>query len=389
MPNDASFFSAFTPAAFTGEAAESEARFSIKVGGKFGAMDITGKVVIEPQYDDELKFSDGLARARVGSKVGYIDTAGRVVISPKAELTKGSGDFAQELSLAAAITGDFSEGLAVYTLDGKYGYVDRRGAVVIRAQFEKAGEFRDGEALVRTAEGYGSIDRRGKFKIEAKFDRPFWFSEGLAAVLVPGQGFGYIDRSGRFVIEPQYNYAFNFVEGRARAQVKGGYGYIDKSNKLVIPPAADYRLSADFTGGVAPVNVSGKGWGLIDLQGKFAVEPQFFSIGEFSEGLAPVAVGSFQAHRWGYMDTKGTIVVPAEYDRAEPFSGGLGQVWMEGKGVGFVNTSGKMVIGPLADYSQVESFKDGLARVWFTRITDRSGTWGYIDTNGKLVWRGQ
>ena len=65
-------------AMFTVAAAQSEPRFSIKVNDKFGAIDATGKVVIEPQYDDELKFSDGMARVRVGGKVGYIDTAGKV-----------------------------------------------------------------------------------------------------------------------------------------------------------------------------------------------------------------------------------------------------------------------------------------------------------------------
>jgi len=383
-------FSALMTTAFTVAAAQPEARFSIKAGDKFGAIDVTGKVVIEPQYDNELKFSDGLARVWVGGKVGYIDTAGKVVISPKATLSKGSGEFAQEVSLAGAITGDFAEGLAAYTLDGKYGYVDRSGAVVIPARFLEAEAFRDGAALVRTSTGYGQIDRQGKFQIEPRFDRPFWFSDGLAVVLLRDPGYGYIDRSGRFVIEPQYNYAYNFKEGRARVQVPGrGYGYIDKSGKLAIEPPADYKLSADFSGGVAPVNVPGKGWGLIDLQGKFAVEPQFFSIGNFSEGLAPVALGDFNKHRWGYLDSKGRVVVPAEYDDAEPFAGGFGLVLMMGKGVGFVNAAGKLVIGPLTEYRQVDSFKDGLARVWFSQLTNERGIWGYIDTKGKLVWRGR
>jgi len=390
MLRTAVVFIALITAVFNVAAAQPEARFSIKVGDKFGAIDVTGKVVIEPQYDNELIFSDGLARARVGGKLGYIDTAGQVVISPKAMLTIGSGDFAQEVSLAGAITGDFSEGLAAYILDGKYGYVDRSGAVVIPAQFAEAVEFRDGAALVRTSTGYGLIDRQGKFQIEPKFERSFGFRDGLAAVLVHGQGYGYIDRSGRFVIEPQYNFAYDFSDGRARVQGKGrGYGYIDKSNKLVIEPPADYKLSADFAGGVAPVNVPGKGWGLIDLQGKFAVEPQFFSIGKFSEGLAPVAVGDFQNHRWGYLDSKGRIVVPAEYDRAGPFIRGFGGVWMRGKGFGFVSAAGKLVIGPTAEWQNVEPFTDGLARVWFSQRNNESGVWGYIDTKGKLVWRGQ
>ncbi len=195
---------AIVTAAFAVAAEKPEARFSIKVNDKFGAMDATGKVVIEPQYDSELEFSDGLARVYVGGKVGFIDTAGKIVISPKAMLTKGSGDFAQEFSLAAAITGEFSEGLATYMMDSKYGYVDRSGAVAIPAQFHEAGDFHDGLALIRTPTGdYGLIDRTGKFVIEPKFGRPFWFTDGLAAVLVAGKGYGYIDRSGRFVIEPQ------------------------------------------------------------------------------------------------------------------------------------------------------------------------------------------
>ena len=97
-------FSVLMSAAFTVAAAQPEARFSIKVADKFGSMDVTGKAVIEPQYDNELIFSDGLAPVWVGGKMGYIDTAGKVVISPKATLTKGSGDFAQEYSLVGATT---------------------------------------------------------------------------------------------------------------------------------------------------------------------------------------------------------------------------------------------------------------------------------------------
>ena len=362
-------------------------RFSIRSGDKFGAIDATGKIVIEPQYDDELVFSDGMARVRVGSKLGFIDATGKVLISPKLTLAQGSGDFAQEVSLAGSIVGEFAEGLAVYELDGKQGYLDRNGAVAVPAQFVEAGNFADGRALVRTSKGYGQIDRSGKFLIEPRFERPFFFQEGLAVVLVPGKGFGYIDPQARFRIEPQYNYAYNFSDGRARAQVEGGYGYIDTAGKLVIEPTESYKLQVDFIDGVAKVNVAGKGWGLIGTDGKFVVEPQFFSIGQFSEGLAPVAVGDFQAHRWGYMDAKGALVVQAEYARSEPFAGGFGQVRLAEGGTGFVDRSGKLAIGPLKEYTQVDAFRDGLARVWFSSVTNSSGSWGYIDARGKLVWK--
>ena len=31
-------------------------------------------------------------------------------------------------------------------------------------------------------------------------------------------------------------------------------------------------------------------WGFIDKTGNFVIEPQFYAAGEFSQGLAPVAV---------------------------------------------------------------------------------------------------
>src|SRR5262245_23229851 len=91
-----------------GSHAAPEPRFSIKSGDKFGAIDAKGTIVIAPQYDDELLFSDGIARVRVGDKVGFIDSSGQLLISPKLTLSQGSGDFAQEINLAATITGEFA-----------------------------------------------------------------------------------------------------------------------------------------------------------------------------------------------------------------------------------------------------------------------------------------
>ena len=365
-------------------------RFSIKSADKFGAMDIAGKEIIAPRYDDELHFADGVARVRMGLKYGFIDSDGQVVISPKLTITSGEDDFAEERSLAALIEGDFAEGLAVYSVGDRKGYVDHAGKVIIPAQYLEAEAFRDSAALVRTASGYGLIEPSGKFLIEPRIERAFWFAEGLAAVNESGKGFGYIDQSGAFVIAPQYNYAFNFSGGLARVQFKGrGYGYIDQRGAVAIEPPEGYKLSADFVSGVAPVNVPGKGWGLIDSTGKFVVEPQFFSLGKFSAGLAPVAVGTFEKHAWGYIDAGGKLVGAAQYDRAEPFSGGLGQVRLREGGVGFVDAGGKLVIGPLRDYTQVDAFRDGLAKVWFSQIANEQGVWGYIDSQGKLIWRGQ
>ena len=87
--------------------------FPVVVGGKYGYIDKTGKLVINPQFDDAHDFSKGLARVRIGDKWGYIDKTGKYVINPQFD---GASDF--------------SEGLAMVWIGGKWGYIDKTGKLV-------------------------------------------------------------------------------------------------------------------------------------------------------------------------------------------------------------------------------------------------------------------
>jgi len=96
----------------------------VKLSGKWGYIDRTGRIVINPQFEEAGDFSEGLARVKTGGKWGYIDRTGRFLINPQFDEA-----------------GDFSHGLARVKLGGKWGYVDRRGEVVIPPQFSEASDF--------------------------------------------------------------------------------------------------------------------------------------------------------------------------------------------------------------------------------------------------------
>lgn len=56
---------------------------------KFGYIDKTGKIVIEPKYDYAFPFSDGLAQVAIQSggtygilRTGYIDSSGKYIWAP-------------------------------------------------------------------------------------------------------------------------------------------------------------------------------------------------------------------------------------------------------------------------------------------------------------------
>lgn len=80
-------------------------------------------------------------------------------------------------------------------LDGKYGYMDRTGKIVVAPQFSRGWDFHDGMAQVDSAEGHGIIDAAGKTTFLRQFSWIGDFSEGLAQVTVRDGSTkaGYID----------------------------------------------------------------------------------------------------------------------------------------------------------------------------------------------------
>ncbi|EPZ6837230.1 WG repeat-containing protein, partial [Campylobacter coli] len=51
---------------------------------------------------------------------------------------------------------------------------------------------------------WGFIDKSGKIVIESKFDDAWYFREGLAAVELNGK-YGFIDKSGKIIAKPEFD----------------------------------------------------------------------------------------------------------------------------------------------------------------------------------------
>ena len=57
---------------------------------------------------------------------------------------------------------DFSQGRALVRLNGRYGFIDASGSVVIEPEGDDAKSFSNGLALVREDDRFGYIDREGE-----------------------------------------------------------------------------------------------------------------------------------------------------------------------------------------------------------------------------------
>ena len=340
----------------------SEGLAVVTIGATCGYIDQTGKSAIGFQFDSCESFAEGLAVIGVrigGMHYGYIDKTGTVVIKPQ------FGD-AQPFSEGLAYvkeslyrpkfdeTVPFSEALAAVKASRaadmivpREGYIDKTGELMIELQPDSGGfdssDFSEGLALISIDEKFSYIDRTGKIVIEPQFEVAGKFSEGLAAVgnttfggLYASAKIGYIDKTGQFVIEPRFGMLSelsDFSEGLALAcygPSEGQCGYIDQHGTFVIKP--QFYSALPFSDGLAPVFVgdreTGK-WGYIDETGKFLIEPQFdwYAIhhtygseytGKFEEGLAKINLGEQRREeerniqRWGYIDKTGRVVWAGE-----------------------------------------------------------------------------
>ncbi|MDZ8069153.1 MAG: WG repeat-containing protein [Nostoc sp. DedQUE08] len=300
----------------------------IKIGEKYGYINKTGKVIIQPQFDKAWQFYQGLALVKIGSEFsyGYINKIGQLIILPQFKFAS-----------------NFYEGLAEVLIAGKCGYIDKSGQLVISPKFDETLGFSEGIAVVKINGKWGYIDKSDKLVIQPQFDEAGSFSEGIAAVKINDK-WGYTDKIGQLVIQPQFDESWDFYEGLAMVKINDKWGYINRVGQLVIPPQfEDHALLSQgiFSEGLAAVNMGYKfdyKFAYIDKSGGVVIEPMFDVALKFSEGLAAVNIGD----KWGYIDKIGQLVIQPQFDSANEFSEGLAEVKL-GKQDHYIDKIGKLI----------------------------------------------
>ncbi|HIZ85640.1 MAG TPA: WG repeat-containing protein [Candidatus Coprenecus stercoravium] len=137
---------------------------------------------------------------------------------------------------------------------GKYGY-KANGIWIINPEYDRTEAFSESMAVVRKDGKYGYIDVSGRLVIPVKYQDAGAFSAGLAPVCLYGK-YGYVDKSGEMVVPFKYSYAFPFSEGLAAVELNGKVAYIGPDGKTVIPYMLD--SGKPFKDGIAEVTVDGQ-----------------------------------------------------------------------------------------------------------------------------------
>jgi WG containing repeat len=292
-------------------------------------------------------------------KYGYIDHEGRVIIPPQFIWAE-----------------DFWRGLGTVYVCGRYLSIDSSGTLLpLRIAVE-------GQLVPQRSENkVGFVDSSGHFKIAPSFDDALPFSDGLAAVRV-AEKWGFINESGKEVIQPQFEDAFYFRQGVGVVSSDSGFALIDTSGKTI---AGGFQFIDLISEGRIPVSREDRS-GYLDLRGNVAIPFIYDAVNAFSEGLAAVE----KDEKWGYVDRDGKPLVPFKFDDAGPFAHGLAAAKI-GDRSGFINRSGEFVFYLAFEYAPGFLAGDETSDL-LTATTDVSRFWtkdnrfGYVNTAGKVIW---
>ena len=149
-------------------------------GDLWGFIDKSGSVVVEPQYDDAVRFKDSLAAVEKDELKGYIDASGNVVIPLQYE-----------------VAGAFEQGRAWAKLDGEYRMIDKTGAEIGANRWDNVfSEFAFTD-LCRVCRGglWGYVNLNDEIVLNPVYEKATRFSDGLAAVKKDGVWY-FIDEKG-------------------------------------------------------------------------------------------------------------------------------------------------------------------------------------------------
>ena len=259
--------------------------------------------------------------------------------------------------------------------NGKFGYKDNDGNIVIPCDWADARLFDEELAAVQDVDGkWGYIDKIGDLVIPCKWEYTLGFSEGLAFVEDSSEKYGYIDKTGRVVIPCKWEDASDFYEGLAKVQNSSEkYGFIDKTGQLVI--SCKWEDASNFNEGLVSVQDSSEKWGFVDKTGRVVIPCKWEDVSDFYDGIARV----HDEHcKYGFIDKTGSLVIPCVWSTAGFFREGLASVRGENWLAGFIDKTGQLVIPCIWD--SVGMFQEGLAYV-----RDMTGKYGFIDKSGAVV----
>lgn len=287
----------------------------------WGYIDQNGKSIISCHGYEVYDFTDDLALVCSGNKCGFIDKNGLIKFPVIYDYEPLENQFIDHFEFIRC-PHMFSNGFAQLYKDGKGGILNRNGEVIVPFNYDHISNFSNDLAKVGNVSNsdgeilYGFVDRRGDLVIDLKYQQKNGnprggFSEGLALVAI---------------INKNSHYTTRF--------------FINKQDEIIIPASNSYDFIGRFSEGMAAIKRDNK-YGFIDKNGDVVIDCIFDKYSQFSEGLACIQLNGES----GFIDKSGKIVinfnlpVHGAHIFGMKFNNGIVPIWLNDR-LGYINRSG-------------------------------------------------
>lgn len=192
------------------------------------------------------------------------------------------------------------DGLMLFKINDRYGFMDATGNIVIPNQFKKAYSFNNGLALIGNDSTYGFINTKGNLIIDTIYQSLGYSNYGMIMAKKEDK-FGVIDKDEKTIIPFEYENLMILSDHYLKVQKDGKWGLINTKNKVKIDFEYDW-VSEIIWDKYVKVQQNGK-IGVITLNGNLVFPCQFDQIISWSANT------NMHIYQIRVIDKKGTYWV--------------------------------------------------------------------------------
>lgn len=179
-----------------------------KKNGKFGLINLEGKEITDPIYDDisAVTYKEGMLLVKINGKVGVININGVEVIKP--EYDNITVDNYYDVKTRYKNTGFI---VCKISEDGyRYGYIDFKGNVILNPEYtkiERVTEIEDEKDiyLIAYKDGQAGLLKNKKIILNYEYEDIIYYAYNDVFIVQRNAKQGVVDRNGNIKIEPEYS----------------------------------------------------------------------------------------------------------------------------------------------------------------------------------------
>lgn len=334
----------------------------IQKDGKFGLINLTGKVILEPQYE-EIIAVEGIKNSlkiQKDGKFGIASAEGKIIIEPQyADITN--------------LGKDDKSGYIVKSDDGKFGIVDYSAKQVLEAKYDEIKKISGNDLyVVKQNDTLKVVGKDGNDIITQGFNdiKQILSNQEDGVIYIKDNKYGVMKSSGEVTINAEYEELKEAQKGILIAKKDGKYGAIDLEKNEKIPfkyntltynevanlyIAEDENYNADIINSNYEVKLTGilskidteKGY----MSLRIGEEYKYYNFKFEEKQLSDIFTSntlflSKKDGKYGFVDKEGKVIVDYIYDDAtEQNSCGYAAIKKDGKW-GSIDSKGNIVQEP-------------------------------------------